>query len=123
MSSLAHGKASSTSSALNAPQSESNGSRRSSGRNLSGWQSGAGVWRLVLCRHFGFPAYFGTSEMGFITLILNQLVDHQINTGTQCILQMSWELGQPARDPYQSYFLLFFLCHFLEITKSIPGLD
>lgn len=22
------------------------------------------VWRLVLCRHFGFPTDFGTSEMG-----------------------------------------------------------
>ncbi|KAL8555068.1 hypothetical protein ACS0TY_003026 [Phlomoides rotata] len=35
------------------------------------------VWRLVLCRHFRFPTDFGTSEIGLITQILNQLVDQQ----------------------------------------------
>ena len=64
MSSLAHGKASSTSSALNAPQSKSKRTGQGEVRDetrVDGKAVPLGVWRLVLCRHFGFSAYFGTS--------------------------------------------------------------
>lgn len=71
--------------------------------------------RLVLCRHFGFPAYFGTSSMGLITQILNQLVDHQINTGTQCMHSPD-ELGAGAARARPIPILHSFLSPILSLS-------
>ena len=60
--------------------------------------------------------------MGWITRILNQLVDHQPRGPIHSPDELGAGAARARPIPILHSFLLLFLCHFLEITKRIPGL-
>ena len=60
--------------------------------------------------------------MGWITRILNQLVDHQHRGPIHSLNELGVGAARVWPIPILHSFLLLFLCHFLEITKRILGL-
>ncbi|KAL5758351.1 hypothetical protein ACOSP7_020962 [Xanthoceras sorbifolium] len=97
------------------------GSRGGSGRNLSGSAA-----KRSLQRYGGLCCAVILDFRTISALWVNHpdlestSISSTHGAGAQFIIQMSWELGQPARDPYQSY-TPFSYCFFVTSWKSRRG--